>query len=63
MRTEWEVVRMKMEEEGLGKEERQNPVCGEEMGSVSGPRSQSVKMGSGAVGREGRGCGGDGVEF
>lgn len=54
---------MKMEEEGLGKEERQNPVCGEEMGSVSGLRSQSVKMGSGAVGREGRGCGGDGVEF
>lgn len=64
VKTEWEGVRMRMEEEGLvGKEERQNPVCGEGMGSVSGPRSQSVKRESGVVEREERGCGDDGVEF
>lgn len=62
-KTEREGVRMRMEEEGLGKEERQNPVCGEGMGSVSGLRSQNVKRESGVVERQGKGCGGDGVEF
>lgn len=64
VKTEWEGVRLRMEEGGLaGKEERQNPVCGEGMGSVSGPRTQSVKRESGAVEREERGSCGDGVEF